>query len=75
MPERTQTAFPANGLLSNCLDRSEEPDSASPDGSADVTPAAPTTHQAPSLTDHFRMKCVVGLGSWVLCRQDLLDAC
>ncbi|MET9035295.1 hypothetical protein [Streptomyces mirabilis] len=49
MPERTQTAFPASGLLSNCLDRSEEPDSASPDGSADVTPAAPTTHQAPSL--------------------------
>ncbi|MER5904339.1 hypothetical protein ABT150_30270 [Streptomyces mirabilis] len=49
MPERTQTAFPASGLLSKCLDRSEEPDCDSPDGSADVTPAAPTTHQAPSL--------------------------
>ncbi|MFD9396954.1 hypothetical protein ACFWBB_41350 [Streptomyces sp. NPDC060000] len=24
------------------------------------------------LTDRFRMKCVVGLGSWVSCRQDLL---
>jgi hypothetical protein len=36
-------------LLSNCLDRGEESDCDSPDGSADVTPAAPTTHQAPSL--------------------------
>jgi hypothetical protein len=28
-----------------------------------------------TLTDRFRMKYVVGLGSWVLCRQDLLGVC
>jgi hypothetical protein len=27
------------------------------------------------LADRFKMKFVVGLGNWVLCRQDLLDAC
>jgi hypothetical protein len=32
-------------------------------------------HVGHGLTDRFRMKFVVGIGSWVLCRQDLLGVC